>query len=200
MNTMSKLSRRLSWLLRHGANEAGLPMDAAGWVTLSDLRAHTRVSRTALERCVADNDKRRYEVVGNRIRACQGHSTEGTPVTAEALEASWTEVHRAELLFHGTTPEAVPQIATSGALLPMARTHVHLAGQPDDKVGKRANVGVLLVVDPGALTAAGRRVYQSPNGVFLVRDVPWDCVVDVRALSRRAHAQQAALREHLRPS
>ena len=30
--TLTRLSMKLSWLLRHGAAEAGVPMDAAGWV------------------------------------------------------------------------------------------------------------------------------------------------------------------------
>ncbi|MEN0063566.1 MAG: tRNA 2'-phosphotransferase [Myxococcota bacterium] len=197
MKDLKKLSRRLSWLLRHGANEVGLSMDAAGWVAVSDVMRHLRVSDEALEACVATNNKQRFQVDGTQIRACQGHSTEGTPVTADALEASWHRVVRTDPLFHGTTPEAVTDIANSGGLRPMARTHVHLAGTPHDKVGKRANVGVLLVVDPQALTAAGQSVFQSPNGVFLVRTVPWECVTDVRTLSRRAQAQRAWLRGHL---
>lgn len=179
MDELRTLSRRLTWLLRHGANEVGLPMDEAGWVDVAALRRHVHVSGDVLARCVATNDKRRFELVGDRIRACQGHSPEGTPVTADALEASWSRVERREALYHGTSARTVEAIARSGALRPMARTHVHLAGSPHDKVGKRANVDVLLVVDPLRLATEGRAVFRSPNGVFLVREVPWSCVVDL---------------------
>ncbi|MEM6925968.1 MAG: tRNA 2'-phosphotransferase [Myxococcota bacterium] len=191
------MSRKLSWLLRHGAHEVGLSMDAAGWATVDDVLRHVRATRRALETVVRTNDKGRYQLVGARIRACQGHSTSGTPVTADALEASWERVSRDRLLYHGTSPDSVAVIAQSGALRPMARTHVHLADTPDAKVGKRANVGVLLVVAPQRLEAAGHRVFRSPNGVLLVREVPWDCVVDLVAVSRRARAAHEALRRQL---
>jgi len=197
MTNPRTLSRRLSWLLRHGALEVGLPMDAAGWVAIDDLLRHARVAHADLEACVTSNDKRRFQLDGGQIRACQGHSTEGTPVTADALESSWERIDRTEPLYHGTSTDTVALVAASGALRPMARTHVHLAGGPDDRVGKRANVGVRLVVDPVRLEAADQPVFRSPNGVFLVREVPWSCVVDVEAVSARARRQQAELRRHL---
>lgn len=198
MNDFTKLSKRLSWLLRHGANEVGLPMDAAGWVSLADLRRHIRVSRPVLERCVSENRKGRFAIDGERIRACQGHSTAGTPVTAEALEASWEAIEgRRDPVYHGTATDTVGDIARSGGLRPMARTHVHLAGAPQDRVGKRDNVGVLLVVDPAALAREGRGLFRSPNGVYLTRDVPWSCVVDLMAVSRRARQRHDALLDHL---
>jgi len=184
----------MSWLLRHGANEVGLPMDAAGWVELDALLVHAGASREEIEQCVASNEKQRFQLDGERIRASQGHSTEGTPVSAEALEASWERLSRVDPLYHGTSPDTVATIAESGSLRPMARTHVHLAGTPADKVGKRANVGVLLQVDPARLHAMGFDVFRSPNGVLLVREVPWGCVVDLIAVSRRARRELDALK------
>lgn len=187
-------SKRLSWLLRHGALESGLPMDSAGWAPIHEVLARARMSRDALDRCVAQNDKQRLQVDGDRIRATQGHSTAGTPVTAEALEASWTRVlDRRQPLFHGTRTDLVEPIARSG-LRPMGRTHVHLAGSRQAKVGKRANVSVLLRIDPALLEQAGVGLFCSPNGVFLVRQVPWGCVVDVEPISRRARSQAGVLR------
>lgn len=151
-------------------------MDAAGWVAINDLLAHVEASRQEVEACVATNPKRRFQIRGSEVRATQGHSTAGTPVTVAALEASWTRVARTQPLYHGTRAETVPTVEASGALRPMARTHVHLADAPDAVVGKRANVDVLLVVDPTRLAAAGLAVFRSPNGVYLVREVPWGCI------------------------
>lgn len=170
-------SRRLSWLLRHGAVEMGLPMDPAGWAAVPDVLRVLDIGREVLERAVAENDKDRLEFDGDSIRACQGHSIAGTPVTLAALEASWepTSPHR---LWHGTSLAAVPGIGRSG-LEPGTRTHVHLAARPDSKTGKRANVEVLLEISGPRLRRAGIEVHRAPNGVLLARHVPAAAIVDV---------------------
>ena len=183
----SRKSRRLSWLLRHGAREVGLAMDEAGWSRIDDVTETLGLSREALLQCVAGNDKQRLETAGDYIRAVQGHSLEGTPVTLEGLEASWECVEgRSAPLFHGTKRRIVRDIAASGGLAPMNRTHVHLADHPQSRVGKRAQVGVLLVIDPARLAEHGLRVFRAPNGVLLSRRVPWAAVVDIQAVSASA--------------
>ncbi|MDB4930461.1 MAG: hypothetical protein JWM10_2945 [Myxococcaceae bacterium] len=190
---VTRASHSLSALLRHGAGAAGLAMDAAGWAPIDDVLRAARLSRELLDAAVADNGKARFELRDGRIRACQGHSLAGMPVTLDALEASWEEDPRAETIWHGTGPEAAESIAREG-LLPGQRTHVHLADATDSKVGKRAGVAVLLGVDPTALRAAGLRVYRSPNGVLLARRVPAACIVDVVVATARARADEARLR------
>lgn len=182
---MTGKSKQLSWLLRHGATEAGLEMDAAGWCAVDDVLRRTGLSRRELAVLVEVNTKRRLQLEGDRVRCSQGHSLAGVPVTLEALEASWTLEPRTEPLFHGTRPEVVETLLREG-ILPMGRTHVHLADATDSTVGKRANVGALVVVDAARMGACGRGLWVSPNGVWLARDVPADCIADVRAVSRRA--------------
>lgn len=183
-----KKSKRLSWLLRHGASEVGLDMDAAGWVEVEAVLHSLRMSRAELERVVAQNDKRRLELVDGRVRACQGHSTDNRAVTVEALEASWTVYADPAPVWHGTRVDALASIAEQG-ILAVARTHVHLAPSLGSKVGKRASVHVMLEVDPARVRAAGLELYSAPNGVVLVREVPASCVVGLRAMSKRARAQ-----------
>lgn len=189
-------SKKLSWLLRHGARESNLEMDAAGWCAIADVLRLTRMSRQTLDVVVRDNNKSRLQVDGDRIRASQGHSLEGTPVTLDALEASWQVWPHATPLWHGTRTDVVEDIARLG-LLPQARTHVHLADGRDSTVGKRAQVSVLLQIDPGALRAAGQTVYASPNGVILVRHVPPACIVGLHTMSRRASREEGRLRAAL---
>ena len=190
---ITRTSHTLSALLRHGAGAAGLAMDAAGWARVDDVLRAARLSRELLDAAVADNGKARFELRDGRIRACQGHSRAGMPVTLEALEASWDEDLRTDAIWHGTSPEAAESIAREG-LLPGQRTHVHLAEATDSKVGKRAGVAVLLGVDPTALRAEGLRVYRSPNGVLLARRVPAACVTDLAVTTARGRADEARLR------
>lgn len=191
-NDLSRVGHKLSWLLRHGARASKLAMDTAGWASIDDVLAIVGVPRAELDAVVRENNKSRYELRGDQIRACQGHSFEGTPVTLEGLEASWAVDPRSEPIWHGTNLGALASIAAQG-LVAGERTHVHLAGETNSKVGKRAGVDVLLRVEPDRLRAAGMTVYRSPNGVMLVRAVPTSCITDLRAESRKARDQEHAL-------
>jgi len=180
------ISKRLSWLLRHGALESDLDMDAAGWSRLDDVLAMLRIRRDLLDAVVAGNNKSRFTVDddGKRIRAVQGHSTEGTPVTADALEASWTKVQPDDVLIHGTRLDVLQPILDDG-LTPQARTHVHLAASSTSTVGKRANVQLHVHVCPQRLQGAGIGVFEADNGVLLVRHVPPSCITQVHAQSAK---------------
>jgi putative RNA 2'-phosphotransferase len=192
-NDSTGASKKLSWLLRHGANEAGLEMDAAGWAEIEDVRRILHMGRPALAAAVEDNTKARLEVRGTRIRACQGHSREGMPVTCEALEASWEEVGGEASVFHGTRMAALPGIAREG-LLPGERTHVHLAEAVDSAVGKRSAVDVMIEVSPARLRAAGIGLHRSPNGVILARRVPVSALCGLLPVIERARRREGELR------
>jgi putative RNA 2'-phosphotransferase len=179
---VARRSRRLSWLLRHGAGQAGLAMNTAGWAPIDEVMAVLGIDRAQLDEAVERNDKRRLEVDGDRIRACQGHSLDGMPVTRAALEATWRPVRPSDPLWHGTGVASLAPIAARG-LHPGRRSHVHLAAAPDSRVGKRARVDLLLGVDPARLAAAGLGVFEAPNGVLLVREVPAACITELLAAS-----------------
>lgn len=151
-------------------------MSAAGWAAITDVLRILELSRDRLDVAVRENDKQRLQVNGERIRACQGHSLEGMPVTREALENSWERVFPTELLWHGTNRAAMRAIERE-VLRPGRRTHVHLAPAKDSPVGRRTRVEVLLGVDPGNLA-----VFRAPDGVLLTREVPPDAIVRVDAV------------------
>jgi putative RNA 2'-phosphotransferase len=192
MNTVEK-SKTLSWLLRHGAGEAGVAMDAAGWVPVPLVLAYLGLGRGELEEVVRSNTKSRLELAGDRVRACQGHSTENMPVTREALEASWRAYDAGGSLFHGTTVEATEPIAREG-LVPQKRTHVHLAPSLESKVGKRSATPVVLEVSCERLRAAAEPIFEAQNGVVLVRRVPVACIVGLCCTTKAARGQEQALR------
>jgi putative RNA 2'-phosphotransferase len=151
-------------------------MSPDGWASIDDVCELLRMDRSELDRAAEENDKQRLEVEGERIRACQGHSVEGMPVTCEALENSWRRVVPDQMLWHGTNAGALDGIMKHG-LLPGRRTHVHLAPARNSHVGRRSAVDVLLGIDPAKLD---QPVFEAPNGVLLVRNVPVAaiCVVE----------------------
>lgn len=185
-------SKKLSWLLRHGAIESGLAMDGAGWCDISDVLEQTGLQRGQLEELVRTNNKQRLQLNGERVRACQGHS-EGTPVEQVALEASWELWESDERIWHGTSRAALQSIAAEG-LTPQKRTHVHLTESKDSTVAKRAHVEITLELDSQQMRSLGTRIYRAPNGVLLARRVFPSCVVGLRPLTQRTRRDEAALR------
>jgi putative RNA 2'-phosphotransferase len=170
------VSMRLSHLMRHDAIRAGLAMDGAGWSRVSDVLRLLNLTESELNDAISTNTKSRLERKGALVRACQGHSLGGTPVTLVALEASWEVDSTDDDLWHGTTADAAAMIRESG-LQPIRRTHVHLARSEDARVGKRSNVDVVLRVSRQALIEADISVWRAPNDVLLVRAVPPTCIV-----------------------
>lgn len=194
-DVLVKKSKKLSWLLRHGANEAGLDMDEAGWTRVADVCRMLHLSERVLDKVVAENNKRRLERRGDRIRCSQGHSTANMPVTREALERSWDVYDGTDPVVHGTSVPAARTILAEG-IHAMRRTHVHLAEHAGSTVGKRANVGVLLDIDPTALDG----VWVSSNGVILTRSVPTSAIIGVRGVTRKGKEAEAGLRALLGPA
>jgi len=186
-----KASKKLSWLLRHGASEAGVRLDAAGWAKIDDVLAALKMDRERLDAAVTQNNKARFTVDGDRIRANQGHSSD--VVDLAAVEASWIMFTGPGPLWHGTGIEPLPGIAEQG-LLPQARTHVHMVDAKDSVAGKRAAVDVLLEISVSRMLSRKCRIFRSENGVILARHVPKECIVDVIPMSVKARSQLPELR------
>ncbi|WP_216328122.1 RNA 2'-phosphotransferase [Deinococcus aestuarii] len=163
--TDEQLSRRLSYLLRHAPADLGVTLEPGGWAPVPAVLRHLRVSREQLERVVATNDKRRFTLDGERLRANQGHSV---PVDLDLSPAVPPPV-----LYHGTHPAALPAIHREG-LRRMSRHHVHLSPDPETarRVGARRGRPVVLTVRAGEMHGAGHVFSLSENGVWLVDAVP----------------------------
>jgi len=167
-----KLSKYLSYHLRHHPEKLGLTLDVGGWVSVDELLAAAKksgfsISVWELEEVVAKNDKKRFSFddTGSKIRANQGHSV--------TVDLQLQPVKPPEILYHGTGQGSVDAILSQG-LRKMSRHHVHLS--PDvttaKKVGDRHGRAVVLVVNAAMMYADGFEFYCSDNGVWLVDRVP----------------------------
>jgi putative RNA 2'-phosphotransferase len=167
-----RISKRLSYVLRHQPGSIGILLDDAGWTDvhalLVGLAAHgLPLTRAELDHVVATNDKRRfaYDESGSRIRASQGHSRQ--------VELGYRPEPPPPELFHGTVERFLPAILDEG-LRPGRRHAVHLSG--DDAtartVGARRGRPVVLRVDAAAMARDGFAFTRSANGVWLVAAVP----------------------------
>ncbi|MEU7477241.1 RNA 2'-phosphotransferase [Lentzea sp. NPDC042327] len=162
---MIRLSKRMSKALRHQPERLGLTLDAQGWVATADLLAALKVSREELEEVVRRNDKQRFTIDGDRIRANQGHSVEVDLALAPATPP--------DELFHGTVEQYLDDIMRDG-LRPMARHDVHLSPDRETarRVGARRGRPLVLVVDAKGMHADGHEFRVSANGVWLTQHVP----------------------------
>ncbi|MBV1851825.1 RNA 2'-phosphotransferase [Catellatospora tritici] len=165
-----KISKRLSYVLRHAPETIGITLSPDGWVPIDTLlralAAHgPRVTREQLDAVVAGNDKQRFAIDGDRIRASQGHSVQ--------VELGLTPVEPPELLYHGTARRNLASIYADGVHRGN-RHHVHLSADAGTahKVGSRHGAPVILVVAAAEMADDGHRFYRSANGVWLTDDVP----------------------------
>jgi putative RNA 2'-phosphotransferase len=120
-----KLSKLVSYALRHDPAGYGLVLAPDGSVPLKDLvrairaqgGAWATLNASEVEAMVTGASKRRYEILGDRIRALYGHSV----AVDDGMSAE-----PPRRLFHGTTTAAVKSIMVEG-LRPMGRQRVHLS-------------------------------------------------------------------------
>ena len=167
-----RVSKRLSFVLRHRPDSVGLTLGPAGWVDVDELlaalaRNGLRLTRAELGSVVAGNDKRRFafDDSGTRIRASQGHSV---PVAL-----GYDAEPPPDVLFHGTVQRFLPAILAEG-LRPGNRHAVHLSRDVETAtaVGGRRGRPVVLRVDAAGMAADGYVFTLSANGVWLTDAVP----------------------------
>jgi RNA:NAD 2'-phosphotransferase (TPT1/KptA family) len=113
LNKMSqddiKLSKTLSWLLRHGAKESNVEMDKRGFVSIADilkLPSFRGVTLANIERIVKDNSKQRFAIENidgqMKIRANQGHTLDVEELSRKLIEISQQKYNK-HVLSRSTT-------------------------------------------------------------------------------------------------
>ncbi len=167
-----KRSKFLALILRHQPESVGLTLEKEGWASVDAVlgvcqKKGRGMSRAELSELVNLCPKQRYafDETGQKIRASQGHSTEG-------VEMTFAKAEPPEVLYHGTIEQFLPSIFEKG-LIPGSRHHVHLSADRETalNVGQRRGKPVLLQLDTGAMRAAGEDFYLSDNGVWLAERV-----------------------------
>lgn len=164
--SLTRMSRRVAYVLRHDPASAGITLDRQGWARVDDLvDGIPGLTRSMLEEIVSTDAKGRYTLDGERIRAAQGHSTDVDPVGVVQPPPA--------VLMHGTTWARVESIFSSG-LQPGSRRDVHLSAdlKTATTVGARRGTPVILLIDAAAAHAAGHEFRIADNGVWLTSHVP----------------------------
>lgn len=169
-----RLSKSISHALRHKPEDYGLQLDPEGWVPVEMLLDALRKRRSAwwqasvtdIERIIAESEKQRFELKGDRIRAFYGHST------SEKIEKQ--PVVPPEILYHGTTRQAAEAIRREG-LQSMRRQYVHLS--TDERTARvvalrRTNQPVILRVAALEAHQQGVHFYAGNEDIWLADPIP----------------------------
>lgn len=167
-----KISKYLSYHLRHRPDLLGLKLAPGGWVEVDRFlaaanRHNFSLTETELKQVVEQNDKQRFSFNdwGNLIRANQGHSV--------TVNLQLKPIAPPKILYHGTHRSVVSAIQKRG-LRKMNRHHVHLSADIATaiSVGARRGDPVIFQIDALKMSQANYQFYRSENGVWLTEFVP----------------------------
>lgn len=169
-----KLSKEVSYALRHAPWEYELEVDEEGFVKVEQLlnalnssKGYDRkITKEDLEYITLNSDKTRHEIKDDKIRALYGHSIPNKITKTKAIPPS--------ILYHGTAHRFVESILKDG-LLPMGRQYVHLSVDTDmaTLVGKRRDDDpVILQIDALKANEEGIVFYIGNDKVWLCDKLP----------------------------
>lgn len=165
------MSKRISYLLRHHPEDAGLEMDPHGYVDVQELLDHAidhhPMTLEELKTLMAQMDKPRFSFSEDqqRIRANHGHSV---PIDLDLQDET-----PPDMLWHGTATRFTSSIDQQG-LQPMGRLYVHLSPEQSmaREVGSRHGRLALYTVDAAAMKRDGFRFFHTADNVWLTDHVP----------------------------
>ena len=167
-----KISKFLSFVLRHNPESIGLKLDDNGWAETEDLlkKMNDRgfnVTADVLNHIVATNSKQRFSFNENKtkIRASQGHSIN--------VELNLKAATPPEYLYHGTGEKFVSSILANG-LQKRERQQVHLSKDRETaiEVGQRHGKPRVFIVEATHMCSEGFLFYLSDNNIWLTDHVP----------------------------
>lgn len=161
-----ELSKLMSQLLRHDQHFATKSqMTSEGYVDIWRICDRFNVSRKQIEKVCRQNDKQRFQIKGDQIRANQGHSISN--VDSRKLYKPIKSAAQAGDCLHGTYPKVLQFIQAEG-LKAMGRNDVHFAKRARSRAGLRYDAKIALKLDVDRWLAEGKELYESANGVILV--------------------------------
>ncbi|OWF37615.1 uncharacterized protein LOC110467255 [Mizuhopecten yessoensis] len=169
------LSKKLSFLLRHGAEKSGFTLMSGGFLYVEDILKLPELQEFSLKdvrRIVENNDKQRFALQPNpenkkmMIRANQGHTMQVQNLDLKPI----TSAEEAQEVIHGTYYKSWEIIKHSG-LSRMGRNHIHFAaGEPGENgviSGMRSSCEVVIRIDMEKALNDGLKFFRSANNVIL---------------------------------
>jgi len=170
-----KLSKKLSYILRHHPEKFGLIIDEYGFTDINHLlntiNSEINLYKVTIEdinEMLNKSTKKRFEIIGDKIRAMYGHSKTQNIIYEKAVPP--------KILYHGTAKRFVTSIKEVG-LLSMSRKYVHLSvnKQLAKEVGIRHDhrTPIILTVNAEEAYQNGVQFYKASDKIWLTTQVPY---------------------------
>jgi putative RNA 2'-phosphotransferase len=165
-----RLGRFISGALRHFPDDLGLAMNQHGWVDVDFLVDAMRTrykwsSKEKLFSIIESDEKGRYELKGNKIRARYGHSVD--------VDLDYDENTQPEL-YYGASREEVDILLEKG-IRPVKQRYVHLSTSAD-KAREVAKIHtedpVLLVINAREAQNDGVAILSATENIVLSDEIP----------------------------
>ncbi len=168
-NRELKISKFLSYVLRHKPESIGLTLNNNGWASVAEILNNRKLhfSLEELKFVVENNEKNRFSLNEDfsLIKANQGHSVD--------IKLEFQQIVPPDILYHGTAQHLLASIQEKG-LDKRQRHHVHLSIdiKTASNVGKRHGKLIILAIDAKKMHQEGYQFYISDNNVYLVEEIP----------------------------
>lgn len=170
MLPQERISRFLSYLLRHRPKEYPIAFDRYGFAQWSELVDIVRerfpeVTDEQIYAVVGGSEKQRFELREGKVRATYGHSF--------PVDLGLEPVEPPLQLYYGTARDIAQSILQKG-LRPRDRQYIHLSSSAAEAiaVGRRRDPApALIIVDAMAAHVEGVRFFAS-GPLFLAENVP----------------------------
>lgn len=168
-----KLGKEITYALRHAPWEYELEMDDKGFVDIEQLLSAINeenkyskiIDKFDIIKVMEVSNKKRLEIIGERIRAMYGHSF--------PMQIKYEEETPPAMLYHGTAKRFLNSIKKEG-LKPTSRQYVHLSEdiETPKMVGKRRDSDpVILYIDTVEAIKAGVKFYKANDKVWLCKEL-----------------------------
>ena len=171
---VDRMARTLAGVLRHFPDRFNLELDGHGWVDIDDFIQALRrkdprlrwLRPHHLHALVDTDEKGRYQVMGNLIRATYGHSID--------VELNHPSSNVPDKLYYPSSPEECDLLLETG-LKPSDRKMVHLSKTWEIALNAgryRMENPVVLEIDAKEAMEDGVDIQQAAKTVFLAYDIP----------------------------
>ena len=166
-----KLSKTMSYILRHHPGKFGLNINPDGTVNLENFikklgKRFGSLNKEDVMDVVKSDSKKRFSIINEKyIRANYGHSLDG-------VHPDYSEVEPPLSLYHGTARRNLSSIKNKG-LISKNRNFVHLSKTRDEaeKVGKRHdNSPIILEIKSKKAYKKGIKFYDAGT-VYLAKKI-----------------------------
>ncbi|MCS3923926.1 RNA 2'-phosphotransferase [Methanosalsum natronophilum] len=165
-----RIGKFVSGVLRHFPNDVGLSMDKEGWVDFDGFLDATKkrykwAKKESLISLVESDEKQRYEIISNKIRARYGHSVN--------VDLNYSD-NNLSTLYYGVSQEEVDMVFENG-IFPIRQTYVHLSTSYD-KANQVAQIHtenpIILGIDCNKARNDGITVMGVNKDIALMEKVP----------------------------